>query len=81
MVTMNLALDEEALQKLKERAAQNGKRVEELVTELVLGTLDEEYELDDEESRAVAEGTADAKAGRWVSHDEMMRQLREQRGR
>jgi predicted transcriptional regulator len=39
------------------------------------------YELDDEEAAAVAEGIADMKAGQWISHDEMMKKLKEQRGR
>lgn len=81
MVTMNLGLDQEALEKLKAMAEKSGKRVDELVTELVLGTLGDEYDLDEEEERAVAEGIADMNAGRFVSHGEMMRMLKEQRGR
>ena len=68
MVTMNLGLNEEALQKLKAKAEQTGKPVEELITELVLGSL----ESDERYRAAVREGIADADAGKLVDFDEAM---------
>ena len=65
MVTMNLGLDAASLEKLKAKAEKAGRPVEELVTELVLGTLE-----DDERYRAaVREGIAEADAGKLVDFD------------
>lgn len=72
MVTMNLPLDDKTLEKLKAKAAEAGKRVEELITELVLGTLD-----DDERYRAaVREGVAQADAGKLVDFDVAMDRIK-----
>ncbi len=66
MVTMNISLDEQAVEKLRAIAAKLDKPVEDLVAELVQGTLSEEerYRV------AVREGIAQADAGRLVDLDD-----------
>ncbi|MCC7111866.1 MAG: hypothetical protein IT382_21405 [Deltaproteobacteria bacterium] len=66
MVTMNISLDDEAADKLRAIAAKAGRRVEDLVAELVQGTLNEEERY----RAAVREGIAQADAGRLVDFDE-----------
>ena len=66
MVTMNISLDEQAVEKLRAIAAKLDKPVEDLVAELVQGTLSEEerYRV------AVREGIAQADAGRLGDLDD-----------
>ena len=66
MVTMNISLDEQAVEKLRTIAEKAGKRVEDLVAELVQGTLNEEERY----RAAVREGIAQADAGRLVDFDD-----------
>lgn len=66
MVTMNISLDEQAVEKLRTIAENAGKRVEDLVAELVQGTLNEEERY----RAAVREGIAQVDAGRLVDFDD-----------
>ena len=66
MVTMNISLDEQAVEKLRTIAEKAGKGVEDLVAELVQGTLNEEERY----RAAVREGIAQADAGRLVDFDD-----------
>jgi predicted transcriptional regulator len=81
MTSVTLNLKEEVVERIAKAAKDEGISLETMLARLVEGALDEAYGLDDEEAEAVAEGIADMNAGRWVSHDEMMRALKEQRGR
>ena len=65
MVTMTLPLDEAAIDKLTAKAQRAGKHIEELVTDLLLGTLDE----DERYRAAVRQGLAEANAGQLVDFD------------
>lgn len=66
MVTMNISLDEQAVEKLRTIAEKEGRRVEDLVAELVQGTLNEEERY----RAAVRVGIAQADTGRLVDFDE-----------
>lgn len=81
MTSVTLNLQDDLLERAAQAAKEEGISLEKMLARLVEDALDEEYELDAEEEAAVAEGIADMKAGRWVSHEEMMRMLKEQRGR
>jgi predicted transcriptional regulator len=81
MTSVTLNLQDDLLERAAKAAKEEGISLEKMLARLVEDALEEEYELDAEEEAAVAEGIADMKAGRWVSHEEMMRMLKEQRGR
>lgn len=66
MVTMNISLDEAAVERLRELAAKAGKRVEDLIAELVQGTLNEQERY----RAAVRDGIAQADAGELVDFDD-----------
>lgn len=77
MVTMNISLDEQAVEKLRTIAERAGKRMEDLVAELVQGTLNEEERY----RAAVREGIAQADAGRLVDFDEAFDRVTEKLNR
>lgn len=81
MTSVTLNLNDDLLERAMKAANEEGISLDEMLARLVEDALGENYELDAEEEAAIAEGIADMKAGRIISHDEMMRQLREQRGR
>lgn len=66
MVTMTISLEDAAVEKLRTIADKAGKRVENLVAELIQGTLNEEERY----RAAVREGIAQADAGRLVDFDD-----------
>lgn len=79
---MTLSLKDEIIERAAEAAKAEGISLEKMLARLLEDAFDGDvYELDEEEERAVSEGIADMRAGRWISHEEMMRALQEQRGR
>ncbi|MBI1948386.1 MAG: hypothetical protein HYS27_22045 [Deltaproteobacteria bacterium] len=81
MTSVTLNLKDDLLERAMKAAKEEGISLDKMLARLVEEALGEDYELDAEEETAIAEGIADMKAGRLIAHDEMMRQLREQRGR
>ena len=82
MTIVTLSLKDEIIERAAEAAKAEGISLEKMLARLLEDAFDGDvYELDEEEERAVSEGIADMRAGRWISHEEMMRALQEQRGR
>jgi predicted transcriptional regulator len=81
MTSVTLHLNDDLVERAKEAAKNEGISLEKKLALLVEEAMTSPYELDDDEAAAVAEGLADDKAGRMISHDEMMRRLDAQRGR
>jgi predicted transcriptional regulator len=77
MTSVTLNLTEEILERAKKAAEQEGIPLEKVLVRVVEDAFEDDdvYELNDEEARAIAEGIADEKAGRWTSHEEMMKKL------
>lgn len=84
MTSVTLNLNDELVERAKKVAKEAGVPLEKMLARIVEDALDEDqeaYELDEEEAAAVAEGLADMKAGRWISHEEMTRLRKAQRER
>ena len=77
MTSVTLNLNDKLVELAKKAASDEGISLEQMLARVVEDALSDNYELDDDEAAAVAEGIADMKAGRSVSHEEMMRVLRE----
>lgn len=81
MTSVTLNLKDDLLERATKAAKEEGVSLEGMLARLVEDGLAEEYQLDADEEAAIAEGSADMKNGRWVSHDDMVRKLKDQRGR
>lgn len=81
MTSVTLQLDDEILARAKAAAENEGISLEMMLARFVEDAMEAHHEVDDEEAAAIEEGLADEKAGRVISHDEMMRRLDAQRGR
>lgn len=77
MTSVTLNLTDDLLERAMKAAKEEGISLDKMLARLVEDGLGEDYEPDAEEGAAIAEGIADLKAGRFVSHDEMMRLLKE----
>ena len=82
MTSLTLHLPDELVERVANAAKDQGVSLETMILQLVQGSLDDDaYGLDEEEDLAIEEGIADMKARRWITHEQMMQELRAQRER
>ena len=83
MVSLTINLDDSVMQRLRNQAAERGVSVDKLLAagvQLLLDTADANVELTDAEVAKIEAADAEIDRGEFVSHDEVMRQLKALRG-
>jgi predicted transcriptional regulator len=76
MVTMNIQVDEELFERLRELAKKTGRTAEQAATELLASLSSGGIELDDEQEAAIAEGFAQLDRGEHVTEADVMAKVK-----
>ncbi len=81
MVTLTIKIDDNMASRLEKEAKERGTTVDELLAAGAHLLLDQpEYDLTEEEERQLEEADAEIDRGEFVTHEEMMKQLKALRG-
>jgi predicted transcriptional regulator len=79
MVTVNINLDEDVAARLRAIAEKTGQTIDEVASDLLASLSAANYELTEEEERALDEAEAEIDRGEFVTSDELFAKLKAQR--